>query len=303
MTSCQISALCLALLLGAPATYAASSMSLLDSQYRNKAAITYTLPSGWKGSGAVARNENAASPMNRCVETMLLNKKADGVCALFLSAYETPSPKTHPSDDELVQMLDSVVAQLPGYEKDDLMLQSCAVTEAPQDLQEFRKGRDRIPEALGKEIDGRVYLLTATYTGLRNDAVGGNHTHNIVLGTVVHERTTHRWLRKNTTVAFHNITVLAGPVEVGKTIEKPASAPKLEKAMSDLARMADSSRYSREWLMEHIRNTANDIDGMPKLDERNLPTLAKKAEAGLKLGLPAVIAAMQAHYQPTSGLD
>lgn len=258
--------------------------------------LTYSLPSGWQGGGGVVRDEDASSPINRCVRTMQLLKEDEDITAHYVSAWEVPLKKRAPSARELADALLPAVCLLPGYAIGKLACSQLA--PAPKDVQDFRLGRDRLRESLGEHISGRVYLLSATYLATKQ---GGNH--NAVVGAVVHERTIRTGFRTITTASFHDITIIGGPVLQRLGADAPdAKAPELEKALGELAGIAQSARFNRKWLRTYLRDTAASYDGMPKVDEKALPSLEQKAETKLKLGFPAVVEAMRALYEPVYGL-
>lgn len=263
-------------------------------------AVTCPLPPGWKGSGSVVLDEGAASPINQRVRTMQLVKGKDNVIANYISAWEVPSKKRALEARELADILLPAASLLPGYKI--LSLQDSVLSLAPREVQELRMGRDRLRQSLGEHVTGHVQLLTANFLALKQGK-DGDAIHNVIVGAVVHERSIRTGFRTITTVAFHDIVILGGPVQADAAdLRKPASSPELEKAMGELAGAARRVSFDKQWLQEYIRDTAHSFDGMPKLDEAALPALAKKAEAGLKSGFSAVIATMQASFSPNIGI-
>ncbi len=260
--------------------------------------LTYSLPSGWKSSGGVVRDGDAASPVNRCVRTMQLIKENEDITAHHISAWEVPLKKRTPHAQELADALLPAVCLLPGYTIGKLVCSQLA--PAPKEVQDFRLGRDRLRKSLGEHISGRVHLLSATYMATKQ---GGMENHNVIVGAVVHERTIRTGFRIITTASFHDITIIGGPVlqRLGTDCQG-AKAQELEKALKELSGIAQSARFNRKWLRDYLRDTAASYDGMPKVDEKILPLLEQKAEAGLKLGFPAVVEVMRALYEPVYDL-
>lgn len=280
----------LSCLLAAGSLHAAGRLDLHD-EAAGTSARSYSLPAGWKGSGSVVRDEHAASPLNRCVQTLQLGKEKEGIAAHYISSWEIPVKKKHPEAKGLADALLPAVCLLPGYSITGLV--HSRISFAPKEVQTLRLGRDRLLQSLGKQISGRVYILTATFTAQK-----GEDFHNVAVGAVVHERTIRTGFRTSSALAFHDIVIVGGPVRTD--IKDPGSpaAPELEKAMEELEHIARNGKFDKGWLRKHIRHTAAAFDGMPAIDEKALPALADKAEAGLKLGFPAVVATMRAAYAP-----
>lgn len=279
---------------------AATRAAVYDSRTLSNA-FTCSLPSGWEGGGSVVRDENAASPVNQCVRTMQLLKKKENLTAHYLSAWEVPLKKRNPTAAELADALLPAVSLLPGYTINRQV--ASQLSPAPKEVQELRLGRDRLRESLGEHISGRVYVLTATFLATK-EAKGRSSWHNVVVGAVVHERTIRTGFRTVTAAAFHDITIIGGPVSpTVPSLSDGDKAPELEKAMAELAGIAQSIQYNRRWMLGYLRDTARAYDSMPKVDEKALPALAERAEVALKLGFPAVVATMRAVYEPVGMLD
>lgn len=278
---------------------AATRAAVYDSRTLSDA-FTCSLPSGWEGGGSVVRDENAASPVNQCVRTMQLLKKKEDMTAHYLSAWEVPLKKRNPTAAELADALLPAVSLLPGYTIHRQV--ASQLSPAPKEVQELRLGRDRLRESLGEHISGRVYVLTATFLATK-EAKGRSSWHNVAVGAVVHERTIRTGFRTVTAVAFHDITIIGGPLLPAPLSSGDAApaAPGLEKAMEELAGIAQSVQYNRRWMHNYLRDTALAYDSMPKVDEEALPELAARAERALKLGFPAVVATMRAVYEPVRG--
>ncbi len=265
--------LCVALaaeLLAAGSLQAANKVVVQDA-HCNKTAVTYPLPKGWKGNGDVKWNTGAEHQGTMCVRTMQIVDAGEEMTVHYISAYEAPLRRSNPTADQLAQMLMHAVTRMPGKAATELT--GAHLYSVPQDLADFRMGRDRLSRKLGKKIDGKVY------------AVAGVCSDGTVVGAVVYERSERKFLGATRTVTFHDICIMSNGNGSTET---------------DLARLksaAEKAVYNHEWINDQIRITANSIDGMPKLDEKALPAIADKAESRLKLGLPTVIDCMYDSYR------
>ena len=265
--------LCVALAAGflAAGSLQAANKVVVQDAHCNKTAVTYPLPKGWKGNGDVKWNTGAEHQGTMCVRTMQIVDAGEEMTVHYISAYEAPLRRSNPTADQLAQMLMHAVTRMPGKAATELT--GAHLYSVPQDLADFRMGRDRLSRKLGKKIDGKVY------------AVAGVCSDGTVVGAVVYERSERKFLGATRTVTFHDICIMSN--ESGST-------------ETDLARLksaAEKAVYNHEWINDQIRITANSIDGMPKLDEKALPAIADKAEARLKLGLPTVIDCMYDSYR------
>lgn len=256
-------------LLAAGSLHAANKVVVQDA-HCNKTAVTYPLPKGWVGNGDVKWNNDAEQQGTMCVRTMQIVDVGEEMTVHYISAYEAPLRRKNPSAQDLAQMLMPAVTRMPG--KASAELTQATLYAVPQELVDFRMGRDRLSRQLGKRIDGKVY------------AVAGMCSDGTVVGAVVYERSERKFLGATRTVTFHDICIMSN--ENGTT----------ETALARLKTSAEKAVYNHAWINDQIRITANSIDGMSKLDERALPAIADKAEERLKLGLPTVIDCMYDTY-------
>lgn len=269
--------LCVALAAGilAAGSLQAANKVVVQDAHCNKTAVTYPLPKGWRGNGDVKWNENAEQQGTMCVRTMQIVDAGKDMTVHYISAYEAPLRRSNPSADELAQMLMHTVTRMPG--KASTELTHATLYSVPQELVDFRMGRDLLSRKLGKKIDGKVYAVAAVCSD------------GTVIGAIVYERSERKFLGSTRTVTFHDICILSS--ENGSTA-------------SDLAQLkasAEKAEYNLEWISDQIRITANNVDGMPKLDEKALPAMANKAESRIKLGLPTVIDCMYDTYYKHGG--
>ena len=265
--------LCPAVVAGLLATgslHAETKVVLKDGR-DNRPAVTYTLPNGWAGAGNVTWNTEAAHDGTLCVRTMQVIKPKDDITVNYISAYEAPLRRKNPSAMQLAELLLPAVRQMPGCEQ--ATLTEATLYSVPEDLANFRMGRDRLNRKLGKKVNGKVYAVAA---------VCANGT---TVGAIVYERAERKFLSSNRTVTFHDICIMH------------ADAGVTDKAFTELKTAATRADFSDAWVESHIRKTASSIDGMSKLDESALPTLTGKAEQQLKLGLPTVLDCMYSSYR------
>ena len=270
--------LCVVLAAGfmaAGSLHAANKVVVQDA-HCNKTAVTYPLPKGWKGNGDVKWNTGAEQQGTMCVRTMQIVDAGEEMTVHYISAYEAPLRRSNPTANELAQMLMHTVTRMPG--KGGTELSGATLYSVPQELAEFRMGRDRLSRQLGKKIHGKVYALAAMCSD------------GTVVGAVVYERSERKFLSATRTVTFHDICIMSS--ENGST----------ETALAQLKNSAEKAVYNHAWINDQIRITANSIDGMPKLDEKALPAIADKAEDRLKLGLPTVIDCMYDTYRKHYGM-
>lgn len=264
--------LCVALAAGilAAGSLQAANKVVVQDAHCNKTAVTYPLPKGWKGNGDVKWNENAEQQGTMCVRTMQIVDAGKDMTVHYISAYEAPLRRGNPTADELAQMLMHTVTRMPGKESTELT--HATLYSVPQELVDFRMGRDLLSRKLGKKIDGKVYAVAAVCSD------------GTVIGAVVYERSERKFLGSTRTATFHDICILSS--ENGSTATD----------LAQLKASAEKAEYNLEWISDQIRITANNVDGMPKLDEKALPAMANKAEARIKLGLPTVIDCMYDTY-------
>ena len=269
--------LCVALAAGfmAAGSLQAANKVVVQDAHCNKTAVTYPLPKGWRGNGDVKWNTGAEQQGTMCVRTMQIVDAGEEMTVHYISAYEAPLRRSNPGADQLAQMLMHTVTRMPG--KASTELTGAHLYSVPQDLADFRMGRDRLSRKLGKKIDGKVYAVAAACSD------------GTVVGAVVYERSERKFLGATRTVTFHDICIMSS--ENGST----------EADLAHLKNAAEQAVYNHEWINDQIRITANSLDGMPKLDEKALPAIADKAEERLKLGLPIVIDCMYDTYRKHSG--
>lgn len=269
-----------------------AAKAVLHDEVIKTPAITYSLPSGWKGAGNVQWDTAATHPANVCVCTMALDNEAENIKAHYISAFETPIRSITTDADKLAKLLEPAVRSLPGYTLDAVQGNS-QLMHATDEVREFRLGRDRIRKALGNEVEGEVYLLSSAYAATHIDpATGEKRPCNILCGAVVHERSVKDKGRKTTTASFHDIFIIAAPA-VADAKENPLSG-----ALSDLRRTMQNPHIHREWMHAHIRTMASAIDGMPKVDSKAIKRIDDKAKEGIRTGLPTVLGTLEATAAP-----
>lgn len=252
--------------------------------------MTYTLPKGWNGGGAVQWDTRAEYPVNVCVRTMELGNDAKNLKAHYISSFETPIRGMTTDAGELARLLEPAVRKLPGFTLGATAADS-RLMQATEEVREFRLGRDRLRRALGDEVDGEVYLLVSSYDAMHTDPeTGALRPCNILCGAVVHERSTQTAGRRRTTASFHDIFIIGGPTD----------ASPMEETLSELRRTLTTPKFNRRWMQTHIRTMANAIDGMPKVDDQALRRVGEKAEEGIRLGLPTVLGVMEAESRPAA---
>ena len=256
-------------ILAAGSLQAATKVVLQDEQNRQPA-VTYTLPDGWAGAGNVTWNTEAAQDGTLCVRTMQMVKPKEDITVNYISAYEVPLRSKSPAAEQLAEMLLPAVKRIRGCEQ--ARLHEATLYTVPQELANFRMGRDRLNRKLGKRVDGKVYAVAAVCTN------------GVIIGAIVHERSERKFLGASHTVTFHDICIMK--VGAGGT----------EKAFTDLKTAATRAVFNDAWVQAHIRKTAGCIDGMPKLDGKAMPALTDKAKQHLKLGLPTVLDCMYNSY-------
>ena len=248
----------------------AANQVIVQDAHCHKTAVTYPLPKGWKGNGDVKWNAGAEHQETMCVRTMQIVNEGEEATVHYISAYEAPLRRKNPAAEQLAELLMPAVKRMPG--KTATALSSATLYSVPQELADFRMGRDRLSRKLGKKIDGKVY------------AVAGVCTDGTVIGAIVYERSERKMLRTTRTVTFHDICIMS------------CDDASVVKSLSELKTAAEKADYNSAWLHDQIRITANSIEGMTKLDEKALPTIANKVEARLKQGLPTVIDCMYDSY-------
>lgn len=254
-------------------------------------AITYSLPSGWKGSGNVQWDTAATHPANVCVCTMALDNDAEHIKAHYISAFETPIRSITTDADKLAKLLEPAVRSLPGYTL-DVSQGNSQLMHATDEVREYRLGRDRIRKALGNDIEGQVYLLSSAYAATHTDPeTGEKRPCNILCGAVVHERSVKDKGRKTTTASFHDIFIIAAPA-----VADSASNP-MDSALSDLRRTMQHPHIHREWMHAHIRTMASAMDGMPKVDDKAIKRIDEKAKDGIRTGLSTVLGTLETATQ------
>lgn len=269
-----------------------ASKAVLHDDVIKTPAITYSLPSGWKGAGNVQWDTAATHPANVCVCTMVLDNEAENIKAHYISAYETPIHSITTDAGKLAKLLEPAVRNLPGYDVESTQSQP-QLMHATDEVREFRLGRDRIRKALGNDVEGEVYLLSSAYHATHTDpTTGEKRPCNILCGAVVHERSIKEKGRKTTTASFHDIFIIAAPA-VAQGHENP-----LGEALSDLRRTMRHPHIHREWMHAHIRTMASAIDGMPKVDSKAIKRIDDKAKEGLRTGLPTVLGTLEATRTP-----
>lgn len=254
-----------AIFLAAGGLQAANKVVVQDA-HCNKTAVTYPLPAGWQGNGDVKWNAEAKHQGTMCVRTMEIVDKGDEITIHYISAFDSPLSHGNPSAKELAAKLMPAVTRMPG--KQGTELATATLYKVPQDLAEFRMARDHLSRRLGKKINGKVYAVAAVCSD------------GTVIGAIVHERSERKLLRTARTISFHDICILSS--EQG--------SPK--QALQSLKNAATNADFNQEWISDQIRITANNLDGMTKIDEKALPQIADKAEERMKLGLPTVIDCM-----------
>lgn len=266
--------------------------AVLHDEVINSPAMTYPLPSGWKGGGSVQWDTAAEHPANVCVRTMVLNNEEQSMKAHYISAYETPIRQLTTDAQELAKLLEPAVRNMPGYTIDAANPHS-QLMHATEAVREFRQGRDRIRKALGNEVEDEVYLLSSSYAATHTDpTTGEKRPCSILCGAVVHERSVKEKGRKKTTASFHDIFIIAGPA-----IANPQENP-MGEALSDLRRTMQHPNINRDWMHTHIRTMANAMDGMPKVDEQAIRRVGDKAKEGISTGLPAVLGTLEITTSP-----
>lgn len=248
----------------------AANQVIVQDAHCHKTAVTYPLPKGWKGNGDVKWNAGAEHQETMCVRTMQIVNEGEETMVHYISAYETPLHHKNPDAAQLAEMLMPAVTRMPGKKTTELV--SATLYAVPQELADFRMGRDRLRRTLGKKIDGKVY------------AVAGVCSDGTVIGAIVYERSERKLLRTTRSVTFHDICIIS--------CEQNA----IHKSLADLKTAAEKADYNSAWLHDQIRITANTIDGMSKLDEKALPAIATKVEERLKMGLPTVLDCMYDSY-------
>lgn len=258
-----------ATLLAAGSLQAANQVIVQDA-HCHKTAVTYPMPKGWKGNGDVKWNAGAEHQETMCVRTMQIVNEGEEATVHYISAYEAPLHRKNPNANQLAEILMPAVTRMPGKSSTELV--SASLYSVPQELADFRMGRDRLSRKLGKKIDGKVY------------AVAGVCSDGTVIGAIVYERSERNLLRTTRSVTFHDICIMS--------CEQNA----VHKSLSDLKTAAEKADYNSAWLHDQIRITASSIEGMNKLDEKALPAIATKVEARLKMGLPTVLDCMYDSY-------
>lgn len=251
----------------------AANQVVVQDAHCNKTAVTYPLPKGWKGNGDVKWNTTAEHQGTMCVRTMQIIDSVEEMTVHYISAYEAPLRRSNPTAEQLGNILLPAVRRMPG--KTSTELTKATRYNVPQELANFRMARDLLNRKLGKKIDSKVYAVAAAYSD------------GTVVGAIVYERSEKRSLLRaaERSVTFHDICILSS--ENNST----------EKALTQLKTAATQAEYNHEWISDQIRITANNIDGMPKLDEKALPAIADKTEERLKMGLPTVIDCMYDTYK------
>jgi hypothetical protein len=264
--------LCTAIVAGLLATGSlqAETKVVLKDDRDNRPAVTYTLPNGWAGAGNVTWNTEAAHDGTLCVRTMQFINPKDDVTVNYISAYEAPLRRKNPNAMQLAELLLPAVRQMPGCAQ--AVLNDATLYSVPQDLADFRMGRDRLSRKLGKKVEGKVYAVAAVCSD------------GTTVGAIVYERNERKFLSSNRTVTFHDICIMHADAKVAA------------KAYTEVKTAAHYADYDNAWVESHIRKTASSIDGMPKLDEQALPAITDKAEQRLKLGLPTVLDCMYSSF-------
>lgn len=257
-----------ALFLAVGSLHAATKVVLQDEHCKTNA-VTYTLPTGWVGGGDVTWDVKSDRLGNYCVRTMQLVNRKDAIIANYISTYEIPLKTTNPGAMELAKLLLAAARQLPGNE--GVTPVSATIYQAPRDVQEFRMARDNLREQLGEKVNSRVYVVNASYSD------------GTMVGAVVHERSIRKGFRSDKTVTFHDIFVL-GSTEAGAPDSRA-----LHQALVDVSRAARNAHFNSKWIEQHIRQTASAFYGMRRLDDNAMPHITKKAEEGMKRGLPTVL--------------
>lgn len=263
-----ITATTAAILMAAGSVCAATKVVLQDTQSKTNA-VTYTLPNGWMGGGEVTWDADSERLGNFCVRTMQLVNRKGAIIANYISTYEVPLKTTNPGAMDLAAMLLGVAQQLPG--NSDITPVDAIIYQAPEDVQNFRMARDTLREQLGDKVNGRVYVVNATYSD------------GTMVGAVVHERSIRKGFRTQRSINFHDIFVL------GSTGAEQPSEKALHQALVDVSRAARRADFNSKWIEENIRQIAGTFYGQRKLDERALPQVTRKAMEGMKRGLPAVL--------------
>lgn len=277
------------------AAVARSPKAVLRDETTKLNAVTYTLPAGWTGAGQVVWNPEAELSANVCVRTMQLTHPGRELLAHYISSFETPIRGLTTNADTLSRLLEPAVQRLPGYELLSPGSAEARLVPACEEVRSYHLGRDRIRRELGQDIKGDVYLLCTSYDATHTHPVTGEKTPcRIVCGAVVHERSTREAGKKQVTASFHDIFILGAPDDAPKDAT-PKDAP-ITTALSDLRRTMAEPRFNSRWLQTHIRIMAQALDGMPRVDARVLPLLEEKAESGIRMGLPAVLDAMEEQY-------
>lgn len=267
--------------------------AVLHDEIIKSTAITYPLPSGWKGAGSVQWDTTAEHPANVCVRTMVLDHSAQKLKAHYISSFETPIRSLTTDADALAKLLEPAVKNLPGYTLNAAIPQS-RLMHATEEVKEVRLGRDRIRKALGNDVEGEVYLLSSSYTATHTDpATGESRPCNVLCGAVVHERSVEVKGRKKTTASFHDIFIIAGPAVADEKDHSTMSA-----ALSDLRRTMKQPDINREWMHAHIRTMASAMDGMPKVDTKAINRMGEKAKEAISTGLPTVLGTLEVSSQP-----
>ncbi len=265
-----------------------SPKAVLHDETCNCHAITYPLPSGWKGSGNVQWDTHAEHPANVCVRTLVLDHEAKQLKAHYISAFETPIRSITTNAETLAKLLEPAVRNMPGYTLHADSSQS-RLMHATDEIREYRLGRDRLRKALGNDVEGEVYLLSSSYAATHTDpATGEKRPCSILCGAVVHERSVESGGRKKSTASFHDIFIIAGPA-VADDSTSPVSA-----ALSDLRRTMQQPDINRDWMHAHIRTMAGAIDGMPKVDSKAINRIGNKEKEGISTGLPTVLGTLEA---------
>jgi len=281
---------------------ARSPKAVLRDETTKLNAVTYTLPAGWTGTGQVVWNPEAELSANICVRTMQLAHPGRELLAHYISSFETPIHSLTTDAEALSRLLEPAVQRLPGYELLSPGSGEARLVPAREEVRAYHLGRDRIRRELGQDIKGDVYLLCTSYDATHTHPVTGEKTPcRIVCGAVVHERSTREAGKKQVTASFHDIFILGAPTDASED-ETPRDTP-ITTALSDLRRTMTEPRFNSRWLQNHIRVMAQALDGMPRVDDRALPRLEEKAENGIRMGLPAVLDAMEEQYgeERTSG--
>ncbi len=273
--------------------------AVLHDETCNCQAITYSLPSGWKGSGNVQWDTAAAHPANVCVRTLVLDNEEKKLKAHYISAFEIPIRNITTNAEALAKLIEPAVRNLPGYTLDAQTPQS-QLMHATDEIREYRLGRDRLRKALGNDVEGEVYLLSSSYTATHTDPVTGKKRPcSVLCGAVVHERSVEKSGRKKSTATFHDIFIIAGPA-----IADDANSS-MSEALSDLRRTMNQPEINRDWMHAQIRTMAGAMDGMPKVDSKAIQRIDEKEKEGMRSGLPTVLGTLEvtASPQPSDSLD